>query len=155
MSNAVSNEMLLLTRVRTWTCALPVRHVVETLRALPVESVDDAPPFVRGLSMIRGLPTVVVDLGVLLGAGDDGDPGDRLVVLRVDERRVAVSVDDVLGIREAGAAQIQQLPPLLSSAGRVLVDAIGSLDSRLLLVLNAGRVLPAGVWESREAVETA
>ena len=43
--------------------ALPLEHVVETMRPLPVEPLGDAPRFILGLSIVRGEPIPVVDVG--------------------------------------------------------------------------------------------
>ena len=48
-------------------CALPVGHVGETMRPLPVETLAGGPPFAPGVSVIRGQPTPVVDLAEVLG----------------------------------------------------------------------------------------
>ncbi len=81
------SDLVLLCRVRSWFCALPVVHVEETMRPLPIGPLAGAPDFVAGLSIIRGRPTPVVDTGALLGARDAATPR-RLVVLRLGERRV-------------------------------------------------------------------
>ena len=47
-------------------CAIPLHHVGETMRPLRIEPVGRTPGFVRGVSMIRGAPTPVVDLKALL-----------------------------------------------------------------------------------------
>ena len=43
-------------------CAIPLDYVAETMRPLPIEPVAGTPGFVRGVSVIRGAPTPVVDL---------------------------------------------------------------------------------------------
>ncbi|HZL19784.1 MAG TPA: chemotaxis protein CheW [Polyangia bacterium] len=140
-------ELVLLCRVRSWFCALPVAHVEETMRPLPVGPLAAAPAFVTGLSIIRGRPTPVVDTGALLGARDEAHPR-RLVVLRLGERRVALAVEEVLGVRALSGATLHRLPPLLSEAGRDAVSAIGALDDALLLALDAGRLVPQAVWDA-------
>jgi len=43
------------------------------------------------------------------------------------------------------------LPPLLGAANRDWISAIGSRDDRLLVVLDAGRILPDASWQAIEA----
>ena len=57
----------LLVRAAGRLCAVPIAHVVEVMRALPVEPIPGAPSFVPGLAIIRGAPMPVVDLGLLTG----------------------------------------------------------------------------------------
>jgi purine-binding chemotaxis protein CheW len=84
-----------------------------------------------------------VDLGRLLGLDSGPAPG-RLVHLRVGDRRVALAVDGVLGLRELDGSAAAALPPLLNP-GLSAVEALGTLDQSLFLLLSAARLLPAEV----------
>jgi purine-binding chemotaxis protein CheW len=139
---------MLVTRVGSSRCCIPVGNVVETLRPLAIEALHGTPAFVLGVSLIRGAAVPVVDLAAVIGApGATGQlDGSRFVVLRVAARRVAALVDAVLDVRELPGLSIAELPPLLGTAGRGLVDAVGALDADLLVVLGAGRILPEDVW---------
>jgi purine-binding chemotaxis protein CheW len=134
-------------------CALPLTHVMEIMRPLPVEPIPAVPSFVAGISIIRGVPTPVVDLGVLLGM--PGGVADRFVTLRLGDRQVALSVDSVLGVRELDALQIRELPLLLQGASKDVIEAMGTLDEQLLVVLRAGWELPDEVWQTLTAQEVA
>ena len=57
---------VLVVTVGARACAIPLQHVAETMRPLPIEPVAGTPGFVRGVSVIRGAPTPVVDLRALL-----------------------------------------------------------------------------------------
>jgi purine-binding chemotaxis protein CheW len=143
----VPTDLVLLCRVRSWFCALPVANVEETMRPLPIGPLAAAPAFVTGLSIIRGRPTPVVDTGALLGARDEARPR-RLVVLRLGERRVALAVEEVLGVRALPRVTLHRLPPLLSEASRDAIAAVGALDDALLLALDTGRLVPEAVWDA-------
>ncbi|KQW02895.1 hypothetical protein ASC87_00640 [Rhizobacter sp. Root1221] len=129
---------------------MPLAHVVETMRPLPVEAVAGAPHFVRGLAVIRGMPVPVVDAAHLLG--ELAAPANRFVTVIAGERRVALAVDSVLGVREVPTDSLHQLPPLLQEAGGDVVAAIGLLDAELLLVLSSTRLLPDDSWAGNAAL---
>jgi purine-binding chemotaxis protein CheW len=137
-------DLSLICRVQTRLCAIPLGHVIETMRPLPTEAIVGAPPFVRGLAVIRGAPVPVVDAARLLGATQA--QAARLVTMTVGARRVALAVDSVLGVRAIPAGSLHELPPLLHEAGADVVAAIGLLDAELLLVLHATRLLPEDAW---------
>jgi len=122
-------------------CAIPLTHVIETMRPLPIESVADMPPFVLGVSIVRGAPIPVVSVSALVGA-PAGRPPTRFVTLLVDTRSVVLAVDAVEGIVTLDAATLEAMPPLLAHAGAGVVAAIAPLDDRLLLVLQAARIVP-------------
>ena len=133
-------------------CAVPITHVIETMRPLPVEPISGVPSFVQGISIIRGLPTPVVDLGAILGT--PGERPERFVTLRVGDKQVALSVHAVLGVRDLDAIiTIQKLPPLLQRASKDVLETIGTLDEQVLMVLRAGWALPDEVWQALAAQE--
>lgn len=156
MENAPGDERdtvpALLFRVRSRLCALPLAHVVETMRPLPLESLAGAPVAVKGLSLIRGSPLPVVALAALLDGEDEH--ATRLVTVRAGEYRVALLVGSVVGVLRIAAASLRELPPLLRGADNNAVAAIGITDTELLLVLNAARLVPDSLWASLNAVIT-
>ena len=137
---------LLVCRVGSRLCGLPLAHVVETMRPLPIEPLAHLPSFVDGLSLIRGRPIPVLDARRLLGA--DGEPGvrTRFVTLELAQGSAALAVDAVLGVRSVDVAELAQLPGLLRDAQNDLVAALGTLDHELLVVLERSRLLPEAVW---------
>lgn len=149
---AAGTRRNLLVRVQTRVCAVPLMHVVETMRPLPLEPIAGMPSFVRGVSIIRGIPTPVVDLGVVLGA--PGGVAERLVTLRLGNRQVALSVDAVLGLHDLDLSTIQELPPLLRGAPQDIIEAISTLDEEILVILREGWELPNEVWQAVSAQES-
>ena len=134
----------MLCRVRNLLCALPLEHVVETMRALPVEPMAGLPAFVRGLAVVRGTPTPVLDASALL-CGERAPPV-RFVTIRTGQRHVVLAVDAVIGVVELPPETARTLPPLFQHAGPDALSAVGALDGALLLVLESARLVPDDVW---------
>jgi purine-binding chemotaxis protein CheW len=142
---------LLICRVGSRLCGIPLEHVVETMRPLPVEPLSHLPGFVDGLSLIRGRPTPVLDAHRLLGADGGQKRRARYVTIRLGRRNAALAVDAVLGVRHVAAAELADLPGLLREPRNELVQALGMLDHELLVVLERSRLLPESVWETLDA----
>ena len=142
----------LLCRVRGRVCALPLAHVVEIMRPLPIEILGGAPAFVCGASVVRGRPIPVVDPGVLLGTTDPPAP-TRFVTVRAGGRHVALAVESVLGVRALTTDTMGDVPSLLRDAQADVVAAMGTLDAQLLLVLQTARLVPESVWRTLERGE--
>jgi purine-binding chemotaxis protein CheW len=124
------------------------------MRPLAIEAVAGAPLFVPGIAIIRGIATPVVDLGILLGTAVDANvrgTAARFVTLRLGERRVVLFVDAVCGIRELDALTAQELPPLLQGACSDFMEAIGTLDMQLMIVLRSCWRLPDALWNPTAA----
>lgn len=136
---------VLLCRARTRLCAFPLAHVEETMRPLPLLALAGSPPFVLGMSRIRGTAVPVLDLGALLG-GEKPAATSRLLTVKAGERRVALAVEEVHGLRDVPPGTMRELPPLLEGASDGAAAAVGALDGELLLVLRAARLVPEAVW---------
>ena len=148
-------NQVLVVMVGARACAFPLQHVAETMRPLPIEPIAGTPGFVRGVSVIRGTPTPVVDLKALLENSDNSPSYGRFVTLKYDTRRVVIGVDSVVGLRNLDSAQLAELPPLLRDVTADLIESFGTLDAQLLLVLHAARIVPDEVWSSLAAAELA
>lgn len=142
MRSSESNLRLLI-RTGPYCCALPAPAVVEIMRPLPINKLENAPLGVIGVSIVRGIPTPVLDLAALL---QENSPSayTRFVSLRVGQRAVVLAVDTVIGIREfANSSQLPALPPLLREIRPEVIEAMTAVDSELVLVLkSAGLVSP-------------
>jgi purine-binding chemotaxis protein CheW len=101
--------------------------------------------------VIRGLPTPVVDLKALLENGDHSATYGRFVTITVGDRRVALGVDGVLGLRNIDSAGLGALPPILRDVSADFIEAIGTRDAQLLVVLRAARIVPDDVVMSLAA----
>ena len=134
-------------------CALPLRHVVETMRALPIEALPAVPEFVLGAAIVRDEVMPVVDASALLSAdGKRRGAATRFITLKLGtdqagERRIALAVDSVLGVRLLARDTPTGIAPLLVGAQQRLIDAVSLLDSQLLLVLQAAHLISDGVWQ--------
>jgi purine-binding chemotaxis protein CheW len=147
-------KLSLLCRMRSHLCAVPLEHVAETMRPMPVAPLAGSPPFVRGMSVIRGTAIPVVDGGSLLGSMAPASP-TRFITLKTEGRHVALAVEEVIGIRSLAAVAANDLPPLLRSVNADLVSAVAMLDRELLLVLQTARIVPDSVWQSLQAAQPA
>ena len=146
-----ASSRLLVVRVHSQLCGVPISHVLETCRPLPTEPLPHAPAFVTGLSLIRARATPVVDARRLLGRSS-AVPPTRYVTLKLgpdSARVIALAVDEVVGVRAMNGAALESLPGLLH-ADPPLLQALGTLDRELLLLIEHARLLPDAIWAKLE-----
>ncbi len=134
-------------------CALPLASVVEIMRPLPIRPIQGSPPFVSGVAVIRGGAIPVVDLQILLGSDSPVMPG-RFVTLRVGDWHLALAVESVLGVRPLSESVFHVLPPLLRGSETPVIESLGALDSELLVLLQASRILPEELRQSMTIQES-
>jgi purine-binding chemotaxis protein CheW len=157
MNQREENDRYLLCRIGSRIGALALKDVRETMRPLPIEPLMGTPPFVLGLAIIRGFPTPVVDPGWLIGSSTlppapiVSPSTARFVSLKLGERTAALAVDAVLDVRSLPAEMLSNIAPLLLGGDAQLVSVIGALDAKLLLVLEAARLVPDSVWSAIRA----
>jgi purine-binding chemotaxis protein CheW len=137
----------LLCRAASHHFALPMQHVVETMRMQPVESVAGCPPIVCGFSVIRGVPTPVIDAALLF----DGQPGqrERLVTVRTGKRTIALATQAVVGVWEMADDELDNLPPLLGNVE--VIAGLATLDQQLVFLLRAARIIPDDILDQLNA----
>lgn len=140
-------ERVLVVRASRWSCALPVEEVEETMRELEILPRAGAPSWVRGVSVIRGTPTPVVDLASFLGGESSAERG-RFVTMRCHGRPVALRVDRIVGVRTLSAASVETASPLLGVGGEQRTALLATLDDSLLAVLDVSRVLTDGDFDT-------
>jgi purine-binding chemotaxis protein CheW len=157
MIRARENNLFLMCRIGSRIGALAVTDVRETMRPLPIEPLTGTPPFVLGVAIVRGTAAPVIDAGRLLDpsalpyAAITSPSAARFVSLKLGDRTAVLAVDAVLDVRSLAAGILAQIPPLLREAGEEPVSTIGALDTQLLLVLEAARLVPDSVWSEIKA----
>lgn len=134
---------LLVFRTGATLGALPVEHVVETMRPLALTPIASAPVYVAGAAVVRGEAVPVVDLARLLTGS--AAPVERWISLRSGARPAILAVGEVLGVRRAGAAHA---PALVGGVATSVLDALGVLDRELLVVLAAARLVTEDAWKA-------
>lgn len=139
----------LLFRAEGRLCAFPIEHVVETMRPLEITPMPEAPSYVLGVSIVRGVALPVVDASRLFG--DRRVPPSRFVTVRVHDRMIVLAVEQVLGVRVLEAESTRCLPPLLGDVDASVIASVGSLDAELLLMLRSARLVPAEIWRALDA----
>ena len=140
----VTTELFLVCRIAGTPCAIPLAGVDETMRPLRVETLSGGPAFVAGLAIIRRAPVPVVSGHYLIGG--PVRPVGRWVVLKAGAHRVALGVDDLVGITQLHQSDVGAMPPLMRQSS-VVVAEIGARDGELLLVLDAARIIPDDLFE--------
>ena len=141
--------MTLVLRAGPLLCALPLDEIIETMRPLAIEPLAGTPAFVRGISVVRGVPCPVIDLARLLGGHDA--PLSRFVAVRTDRGPVAFATGEVLGIRPADTATTPQGAALPAGAATALVAAVRTFERQPLFVLQPMRVAADLIWAAAAA----
>jgi purine-binding chemotaxis protein CheW len=122
--------------------ALPLEHVERALRMVAVTPVPEAPPWIAGVINLHGRVIPTVDLRQRLGQPSrEAHVDDRLLIVQVPQRTVAVMVDEVAEVLEVLAQQVEPAPDPLSQS--CPLEAVVRREEELILVLCVTRLLPS------------
>jgi purine-binding chemotaxis protein CheW len=114
--------------------ALPIMAIEEILPALPIESVPQCPPFVRGVVFVRGHLIPVVDAAERLGLRDHQRVVEpHIVCLRVEGRVIGVEFDEALDLLDIGPGEI--LPADRLGARQGFFSGVIERDGQIIRML--------------------
>ena len=123
-------------------CGIDVRKVQEVIRYQAMTRVPLAPAVVRGLINLRGQIVTALDLRRRLELRDR--PPGRLpvnVVVATDDGAVSLLVDEIGDVVNVADDAFERVPETVTGAARDLIRGVYKLPSRLLLILDVGRVV--------------
>jgi purine-binding chemotaxis protein CheW len=135
-------SMFVTMTVRGQLCGIPVLSVRDIIVTQSMTRIPLAPPEIAGSMNLRGRIVTAIDLRrrLNLPAREKGQAGMSVVVERQGELYSLV-VDSVREVVEFDDSQMEPNPPTLSAGWREFSTGIYRLQSELLVVLNAERVL--------------
>jgi purine-binding chemotaxis protein CheW len=138
-----AGALSLVFRAGSLLCALRLDDVIETMRPLVVRPLAGTPAYVRGVTIVRGVPMPVIDVARLVGS--EQAEVSRFLAVRTERGAIALATGPVLGIR---ANEPESLGPhsALFVRSSPLVAGVSTIDAEPLLLLQSMRVVPDEVW---------
>lgn len=118
-----------------------ISEVREIIRVGQITSVPNAPQHVKGVINIRGRVVPVLSLSKRLDVAEAPlTKNSRIVVVDANARALGLLVDSVSHVLRMQAAQVDP-PPSEAEQARAYVKGIGKIDSRLIMIMDLGKVL--------------
>ena len=122
---------------------------VDILRVQEIRSYEkpttiaNAAAELKGVVNLRGVIVPIIDLRLKLGLQQvTYDHLTVVIVLNIDQRVVGVVVDSVSDVLTLEREQLRPVPTLDSDVNRDHLLAIGSVDDRMLILLDIEKLLP-------------
>lgn len=151
--NAADMIQLVVFRVGDQEFACEILQVERVLRYEKPAPVPKAPVFLEGVVPYAGGVVPVVDLRKRLELPAPIGPDVRLLLLRIDDDRVGMLVDEVREILRVDSRGIAAPPPLVRGLAAVYVLGMLAQDDRTIVVLNAARLLSSTERLALQAAE--
>lgn len=120
----------------------PIASVREILRVEEIVRVPQAPPFIRGVTNVRGKVLPVVEIRSRLGLPPLVPTSEsRIVVLAVGPRTLGLLVDGNVRVVKVRASQVEPPPEEIVSARTDYVTGVAKRPEGLLVLLEPAKTL--------------
>ena len=143
MSETASlNRELICFRVGQQEYGVDIHDVREIRGWTPATPLPRTENYVRGVINLRGAVLPIVDMATRLGLGQS-EVTERhvIIVVAIQGQQVGLLVDAVCDILPAPEAALQATPELVSDA-HGLVEALLSVDERMIALMRLDALLP-------------
>ena len=118
---------------------------VDILRVQEIRSYDavtrlpDAPDYIKGVINLRGIIVPVIDMRLKFRLQNAAY--DALTVMIVGGRVVGMVVDSVSDVVRLSGEQVRAVPEIGATIDRQFLTGIGTLDERMLILLDIERLM--------------
>jgi len=120
-----------------------------------VTRIPDAPECIKGVINLRGTIVPVMDLRLKLGLEHAAyDPFTVMIVINFNQRVVALVVDSVSDVIELDPSHLRPPPELGNPVDSRCISGIGTVDEKMLIVLNIESLMIDATLETDPAALT-
>jgi purine-binding chemotaxis protein CheW len=107
-----------------------------------VTRLPDAPDYIKGVINLRGTIVPVIDMRLKFRLERaEYTALTVMIVLNVADRVVGMVVDCVSDVVQLGAGQVRAVPEIGATIDRQFLTGIGTLDERMLILLDIERLM--------------
>ena len=131
--------------------AVEILSVQEIIRPTEITRVPKAPPFVKGVSNLRGSIIPIIDSHTRLGLSEGIQKAEtnRVIICRNEDTPIGLTVDYVSEVLSLSADNIE-IPQVMNHLDKHFIKGIGKVDDRLLIILDLKNVLDIGMNIQKE-----
>ncbi len=124
--------------------ALDINHIREIIKPREITDLPRVPDYILGIISLRGIITSVFDLKKRLKLGNgEISANSRIVVCQQEDRSVGLLVDSISQVVNLPIPAIEPPPSVLSGLDRDLVEGVGRIQGKMIILLNLPCVLNA------------
>ncbi|MBI5921353.1 MAG: chemotaxis protein CheW [Betaproteobacteria bacterium] len=126
----------------------PEEYAIDILKVQEIRGYDavttiaNAPAFIKGVVNLRGTIVPIVDLRIKFGVGNvEYTPFTVVIILNISGRVVGIVVDSVSDVTMLRPEQIRPAPEFAATVDTKFILGLGTLDERMLIVVDIERLM--------------
>ena len=120
---------------------IPILTVREIITMPSVTALPHLPPYIKGITNLRGSIIPIINIKNLLNAcGTEGD-GNTIIVISTGKITFGIIVDAITGVVKADESDIEP-PENFFNNSADNIEGVAKLNNKLIVLLNTKRLLP-------------
>lgn len=121
-----------------------------------VTRIANAPEFIKGVINLRGIIVPIVDMRIKFNLGDvEYNQFTVVIILNIAQRVVGMVVDGVSDVTTLKAEEIKPAPEFGSTLDTQYLLGLGTVDERMLILVDIERLMGSRDMELIEATQMA
>jgi chemotaxis protein CheZ len=120
---------------------IPILRVREIITMPSITVLPNLPPYIKGITNLRGSVIPVVNLKNLLNSNGSNETGRVVIVISAGKITFGIIVDGITGVVKVDEANIEA-PEKIISSNADLLEGVAKFDNRLIVLLNTKKILP-------------
>jgi purine-binding chemotaxis protein CheW len=128
----------------------PEEYAIDILKVQEIRgyeqptTIANAPTFIKGVINLRGTIVPIVDMRIKFGVGQvEYTPFTVVIILNIGHRVVGMVVDSVSDVLSLTPDQIHPAPDFAATVDTKYILGLGTVEERMLIVVDIGRLMLA------------
>lgn len=128
----------------------PEEYAIDILKVQEIRgyeqptTIANAPAFIKGVINLRGTIVPIVDMRIKFGVGQvEYTPFTVVIILNIGQRVVGMVVDSVSDVTTLAQDQVHPAPDFAATVDTKYILGLGTLDERMLIVVDIARLMLA------------
>lgn len=136
MSGALENKYVIFT-LDEEEYGFKVEKVIEIVKLEKIIPIPHSKDYFMGMVDIRGKVLPAIDLKKKLLIHDENSlKPEKLIIIEIFDKRVALAVDNVLNVMDFLPDEIEKGPPAIKSYHTKFIAGIGKKGNRFIVIIN-------------------
>jgi len=121
---------------------IPILNVREIITMPSITALPQLPPYIKGITNLRGTVIPIVNLKNLLNlhAKNGEEKGSTVIVLAAGSITFGITIDGITGVIKVDESDIEAPERIINNA--VHIEGVAKLNNRLVVLLNIKKLLP-------------
>ncbi|HET6514301.1 MAG TPA: protein phosphatase CheZ [Thermodesulfovibrionales bacterium] len=121
---------------------IPILKVREIVSMPAITRMPQAPEYIEGVTNLRGSVIPIVNLKKLVNLGDNGNRGNKIIVVASGRMTFGILVDGITGVINIDESSIEH-PKKFLNDNVEQIEGVAKLEDRLVVLLDTKKLLPS------------